>query len=417
MIDWTQQPVKWKRDRVQNFGEEFALPYVQLLVRRDGQPYDQPAFYDELVNSGAIPRPTTASNASQERWESYLGPIRPYGLGFSINDEAVDQATAAVAAGSPFGTARVRREQRAGGPPRLPTWQVSPVARDLAAGRLTYRQFMALQVMRTQLPKVSLPAQRDELAAIQRGVSLRPLQLALEALDLLADRGQSAYLSEGDLADYVSRAENHSQLPDAIDAIVNDRTGKGKPAGFVRIDQPSIDIWMNAFAATGYVRKFSTRPSSGLPTPLIVRRLARRGEARDLAMAIPMQQYDGSPGAGDAYFDFLCASPSSSQMSILATPTDIVVLDIPDDGAFDPHRMRVEGNVATVGGIDVGDRIVLVGENLPADTRATIFEVVEVQETNGGNRLPTPNVWARLRPVEIAANRQPVDLQDASCAP
>ncbi len=130
--------IRWTKNRVANFTEHFAAGYVTVLVGLDGHPYDQPQFLKCLADSRVVsdvPQAGTAAEVAalrQKRWDAYLGKIREYGLGFSV------------------------REQRSGGTART-VWRASDIAKSFVAGQLDYRQFMALQVMRTQLPRPTIP--------------------------------------------------------------------------------------------------------------------------------------------------------------------------------------------------------------------------------------------------------------------
>jgi len=146
--------VAWKKDRIRNFSEEFARPYVGILVDLDGQPYDQVRFFGALVAAGIVKDvkqgdEATVDKRRRKRWDSYLGKIREFGLGFSIDE---------VRSGSKPGLRKL-------------VWRASPIAREFAAGRLDHRQFMALQCMRLQLPRPTMPLQGQAKLDIARGVA------------------------------------------------------------------------------------------------------------------------------------------------------------------------------------------------------------------------------------------------------
>ena len=128
--------VNWTRSRVVNFTAEFALPYVRLLVKLDGQPYEQAQYFKYLADAGIVNDVDQERSKAEifklrgKRWDSYLGKIREFGLGFVVD------------------------ETRKGGRTTQGTfWRASNVAKDLASGRLNFRQFMALQLTRFQLPR------------------------------------------------------------------------------------------------------------------------------------------------------------------------------------------------------------------------------------------------------------------------
>ena len=156
--------VNWTRSRVVNFTAEFALPYVGLLVDLDGQPYVQAQFYKHLADVGIVSDVDQEKSEAEivalraKRWDSYLGKIREFGLGFAVD------------------------ETRKGGQTKRSFWKASDVAKDLAHGRLNFRQFMALQLTRFQLPRPSMPLQPGPRKEIEQGVKVRPLKLILQTL-------------------------------------------------------------------------------------------------------------------------------------------------------------------------------------------------------------------------------------------
>lgn len=331
----------WTRNRVVNFSRDFAEPYAKVLVELDGQPYDQAYFFKRLVDAGI--RQDVSQEGSEEgisqrrfkRWDSYLGKIREFGLGFVV------------------------AERRIGGPTRT-TWRASDIAKDFAAGRLDYRQFMALQCMRQQLPKPAMPLQATARAELERGVQVRPLALILDALDGLDERGAGRYLSREEISRQLTPVERHDQLDEVLDYIAAARTGTatasdsvaedqdapedGNESGAEAAGQASIDIWLNEFEATGYIRQLRPSTGGGMPPHIVVKGLPRWEEARLLKEVVPLQEYDTSSLAIDAYFSFLGMSPSDREWEVLAMNPQVIELEVPSEARFDPSGPTLSGD-------------------------------------------------------------------------
>lgn len=408
------QLVAWLRNRVVNFRRDFAEGYVKVLVALDGRPYDQSLFFKLLADEGLIgdvvqtgtPEQVAARRA--KRWDSYLGKIREFGLGFATD------------------------EHRKGGSVRT-VWRASAVARDFAGGSLSYRQFMALQLVRFQLPKPTLPIQASTRNEIARGINVRPIGLILEGLDLLRAKGAGEYLSRGELQRHITAVENHAGLPAAIDAIVLERSGGSRAAEDARAEaepqdddgsdedeevrpttdpavgpgtsQASLDIWINEFEATGYVRQLKPQPGSGLPAHIVVRELPRSPEADELLGAIPLQSYAATEEAIDGYFEFLMASPSSKERTILFMDPRVVEIEVNSDVRFDPKLGLLTGPVGLIGGLPENCLVVLRGDTLMAEALSTIFEV------RGAASRPTGStVSVSLSAAFIRADKKPVDV-------
>ena len=84
--------VNWTRSRVVNFTAGFALPYVGLLVDLDGQPYEQAQYFKYLADAGIVNDVDQEKSEAEifelraKRWDSYLGKIREFGLGFAVDE-------------------------------------------------------------------------------------------------------------------------------------------------------------------------------------------------------------------------------------------------------------------------------------------------------------------------------------------
>lgn len=392
--------VAWTKNRVVNFGAGFAERYIQLLVALNEQPYDQALFFKLLADAGLVKDVSQLGDEQdvaarrRKRWDSYLGKIREFGLGFAVE------------------------ERRKGGQPRT-VWRASDVARDFAEGRLSYRQFMALQCTRMQLPKPSMPLQQSARAELDRGVRVRPLQLILDALAELEVRSAGSYLSEDEVFQQLADVEQHVQLPSAVDAIVAARKKKAvrelAQGGYVVTDseaeeaedevpgQASQDIWLNEFEASGYVRQLRPAESSGLPSHLLVRVLPRWEEWNLLRAAIPLQEYNTSEASINAYFDFLSESPSSAEREILMASPRVVQLEVPGEAQFDQTEMALSGRVEIIGGLAEGALVLLVGGQVDSVSRATIFEVTQSEPRPKGM-----TATVRLRPHLVRPDHAPV---------
>ena len=179
--------INWTRNRVVNFTPRFAGAYVELLVGIDGQPYDQALFFKFLADAGIVNDVSQEGSEEEiaerrrKRWDSYLGKIREFGIGFAVD------------------------ENRKGSRVKRSVWKASAVAKQFASARLDYRQFMALQMLRVQLPRPSLPLQPAARKEIQRNVRIRPLRLIMQALDELEVRGLRPYLSRDEVFGNLNR--------------------------------------------------------------------------------------------------------------------------------------------------------------------------------------------------------------------
>ena len=350
--------VNWTRSRVVNFTAEFALPYVRLLVELDGQPYEQAKYFKYLADAGIVNdvdqerSEAAVLELRSKRWDSYLGKIREFGLGFAVD------------------------EIRKGGQTKRSFWRASSVAKDLASGRLNFRQFMALQLTRFQLPRPSMPLQPAARAEIEHGVKARPLKLILQTLDQLERRNARVYLSRDEILRHLTSVENHDDVGQVAEAIIHARTNSKDATNDGPLqDQPYLDIWLNEFSATGYIEQLRPGKESGLPSHIVVRGLSRLEEARLLDVVIPMQEYDTEEETINAYYDFLCSSPSNEEREILMMDTKVVELEIPTEAQYSVEEGTLTGLFDTVGSLQIGSLVVLTGEGFDYQGKSTVFKV------------------------------------------
>ena len=350
--------VNWTRSRVVNFTAGFALPYVGLLVDLDGQPYEQAQYFKYLADAGIVKDVDQEKSEAEifelrgKRWDSYLGKIREFGLGFAVD------------------------ETRKGGQTKRSFWKASNVAKDLASGRLNFRQFMALQLTRFQLPRPSMPLQPAARVEIEQGVKVRPLKLILQTLDQLEQRNARVYLSREEILRHLSSVENHDDVDQVAEAIIYARSNPEDAANDAPLqDQPTLDIWLNEFSATGYIEQLRPGKESGLPGHIVVRGLSRLEEARMLDGVIPLQQYDSEEETINAYYDFLCSSPSNEEWEILMMDARVVELGVPTEAQYSVEKGTLTGPFDTVGSLQLGSLVVLAGEGLDHRGKSAVFEV------------------------------------------
>ena len=379
--------VRWTRNRVVNFGEGFALPYVKLLVELDGQPYDQALYFKYLADAGIVDDvPEAASEAETnvrrgKRWDSYLGKIREFGLGFAVD------------------------EIRKGGRTRRSIWKASNVAKDLASGRLDFRQFMALQLTRFQLPRPSMPLQGPARTEIEQGVRVRPLKLILQTLKGLEDRNARVYLSRDEILRHLTNVTGHADAADAADAIIAARfnpaadDGNGPPPG-----QDYLDIWLNELSATGYMNQLRPGDESGLPSHIVVRGLPRFEEAGLLDELIRIQEYGTDEETINAYYDFLGSSPSYEQRQVLMMDARVVELEVPTEAQYSVAEGTLTGRFDIVGALQQGSLVVLVGGPLDQRTRSMVFQV-----SRTGPNPTEQEMTIFLEPTFLRVDGQPIE--------
>ena len=378
--------VNWTRSRVVNFTAGFALPYVGLLVDLDGQPYEQAQYFKHLVDAGIVNDVDQEKSEAEifelrgKRWDSYLGKIREFGLGFAVD------------------------ETRKGGQTKRSFWKASNVAKDLANGRLNFRQFMALQLTRFQLPRPSMPLQPAARTEIQQGVKVRPLKLILQTLDQLEEGNARVYLSREEILRHLTGVENHDDVGEVAEAIIYARSNPEDVANDGPLQgQPTLDIWLNEFSATGYIEQLRPGKESGLPSHIVVRGLERLEEARMLDGVIPLQQYDSKEETINAYYDFLCSSPSNEEREILMMDARVVELEVPTEAQYSVEKGILTGPFDTVGALQLGSLVVLAGEGLDYRGKSAVFEV---SQTDPGPSSQDTTVF--LKPAFLRVDGRPI---------
>lgn len=394
--------VSWTRNRVVNFTSQFAHSYVELLVGLDGKSYDQALFFKFLADAKIVN--DVSQEGSEEdvaerrrkRWDSYLGKIREFGIGFAVD------------------------EVRKGGQIKKSVWKASEVAKQFALGRIDYRQFVALQMMRFQLPRPTIPLQPQARKEIESGVRVRPLRLIIQALDELETRGLEPYLSIEEIFKNLAAVQQHDQLSKAIDAIATARVAT-KPntsnAGDTgtnseeetgdqadqELGQASQDIWLNELTTTGYVRQIRPQGITTKPPHLIVRNLHRWEEARRLDTAIPFQSYDTSEKTLNSFYDFFAAAPSIEEREVLMMRPRVIQLQVPAEVQFNVATNLLKGPMTLMCGLDEGTLLILQGDALDDRTKATVFEV-----TQSVSRPSNAEIGIQIKPVLFRTDGKPI---------
>ena len=285
--------ISWARPRVQNFTEDYAQRLIHELVALDGREFDKVAFFRHLVDHGVLNDPTIPEGRSQEeiyskRWDSYLAPIRPFGLGFNV-------------------------EERRTNSPNQPLliWRASPMALAFDRGEITHTEFMAVQLARTQFPKITMPLKEPAKSELRAGARVLPFALFADTVRELAVRGQPAMLSLSEVYQ-LARCETNDDVGDVVDQIVQRRTGQ--LISDWSLDPPSdLDILVNDLDATGFWRRLAT---TGGDRPMIVPRHARFLAAGELANQCSWIDVTTDRGV-EEYFERLASAPDSKQLRVL----------------------------------------------------------------------------------------------------
>ena len=221
-----------------------------------------------------------------------------------------------------------------------------------------------------------MPLQSTARAEIERGVKVRPLKLILQTLDQLEQLGARAYLSRDEILRHLTSVENHDDVGQVAEAIIRARANPKDAANDgSHQGQPYLDIWLNEFSATGYIEQLRPGRESELPLHIIVRGLSRLEEARLLDAVIPMQEYDTEEETINAYYDFLCSSPSNEERKILMMDAKVVELEVPTESRYSVEEGTLTGLFDTAGSLQIGSLVVLTGEGLDYEGRSTVFEV------------------------------------------
>jgi hypothetical protein len=374
-------PVEWNRDRVRNFTPEFAIGYAQALVALDGEPYDQARFFRELLERGVVREPRATANRDREelyreRWDSYLGKIREFGMGFAVD------------------------EQRKGSSSKKPIWHASEIAHGLASGGISYQQFMAIQMTRTQLPRPNLPLQpraREELA---RGASVRPLGLLLDVFSGLREADVDPHLSREDFAQ-LRRLGLRTNAESLVREFV-ERREHGETSADWRSDSPGdADIWVNEFIATGYIRRLT---STAVEEPWLAANWALWDQARDVDAATPMSRYSADGTGVEDHLVQLGKMPSALQWEALAVPPAVVVFERSGEAQLENNGSAIVGLAGFVGGLGEGAKVILNGQE---GARHLMFEVIRPNASVTGSES-TYHVSASVRVAAFRPDRQPV---------
>ena len=298
--------IVWARPRVQNFSESFARRFVAVLTALDGQEFDKARFFSELVASGVVGEPSIPVDKTKEevyakRWDSYLAPIRPFGLGFTVEEKRTQSPN----------------------PARL-IWRSSDIARDFVAGGLSHRQFMALQLARTQFPKITMPLKEPAKTQLIAGAAIQPLRLFVEVIDQLMAAGHAALLIE-DEVHQLARCRTRSDVSFVVDEITRHRAGHATPDWTSNVPA-DLDILLNDLVATGY---FARPLAAGARALVAVHE--RWNEARDLTASIAWVDVTTNLGI-ERYYERLMASPTDDERKILNRPPQVTQLE-PDEAA------------------------------------------------------------------------------------
>lgn len=324
--------ILWARPRVQNFSEEFSTKYIRVLVCLNGRIFNKVDFFRALVDSGVVGTPDIPAGKTEEeiyakRWDSYLAPIRPFGLGFNVDEKRQDSPN-----------------------PADKKWRVSPIARMYDEGAIEHDQFISLQLARTQFPKVTMPLQGQAAIDLRGGAAIQPLRLFVEVVDGLRAAGEPAHLSLDEIAQ-LARCNTHNDVPAVVSEIAAHRTGTATP-DWVTADPRDIDILVNELAATGYLRRLSARDRL---QPTVVPSLPALVAGRDLVAAIPWIDVTTPTGIED-YYERLMAIPSVDEREVLNREPPILGLGL---GDYTLTGQDLTGAADVVGGLNLGDNVFL----------------------------------------------------------
>lgn len=324
--------ILWARPRVQNFSEEFSTRYIRVLVSLHGRIFNKVDFFRTLIDRGVVGTPNIPAGKTEEeiyakRWDSYLAPIRPFGLGFNVDEKRQDSPN-----------------------PAEKKWRVSPIARMYDEGAIEHDQFISLQLARTQFPKVTMPLQGQAAIELRSGAAIQPLRLFVEVVDGLRAADESAHLSLDEIAQ-LPRCHTHNDVPAVVSEIVAHRKGTPTP-DWVTADPRDVDILVNELAATGYFRRLSARDRL---QPTVVPTLPALEAARDLVGAIPWIDVTTATGI-EKYYERLMAIPSANEQEVLNREPQILGLGI---GEYTLTGQHLTGAADVVGGLKLGDNVFL----------------------------------------------------------
>ena len=324
--------IAWARPRVQNFSEDYARKFIGALQSLDGAQFDKAEFFATLVNQSVVGDPSippgkTTDEVYAKRWDSYLAPIRPFGLGFVT----------------------LEQRQQSPNPPRS-IWRVSQIALAFINGEVDYRSFMALQLARTQFPKITMPLKEPARPQLEAGAAILPLRLFVETVDALMSSGDSAHLSHNEICQ-LQRCRTHADVGDVTSEIVAHRKGSPTPS-WISAEPADLDILINDLNATGFFRRLASGQGD---QPLLVPSYPRFERARSLVGCIDWI-YVLTPTGIEKYYERLMASPTETEREILAREPQKLRLD-KSEAVLQADELT--GVAAIVGGLDVGDEAFL----------------------------------------------------------
>ena len=220
----------------------------------------------------------------------------------------------------------------------------------------------------------------------------------------MEQRNALVYLSQEEIRRHLTSVENHDDVDQVAEAIIYTRSNpKDADNDGSLEDQPTLDIWLNEFSATGYIEQRRPGKESGLPAHIVVRGLSRFEEARMLDGIVPLQQYDTKEETINAYYDFLCSSPSNEEREILTMNARVVELEVPTEAQYSVEEGTLSGPFDTVGALQLGSLVVLSGGGLDYRGKSAVFEV---SQTDPGPSSPDTIVF--LRPAFLRVDGRPV---------
>ena len=246
------------------------------------------------------------------------------------------------------------------------------------------------------------PAPRTE---IEQGVKVRPLKLILQTLDQLEQRNACVYLSREEIIQHLTSVQTHDDVDQIAEAIIYARSNPKDAANDGPLQgQPTLDIWLNEFSDTGYIEQLRPGKESGLPSHIVVRGLSRFEEARMLDGIIPRcNSTIAKEETINVYYDFLCSPPSNEEREILMMDARVVALEVPTEAQYSVEEGTLSGPFDTVGALQLGSLVVLVGEGLDYRGKSAVFEV---SQTDPGPSSPDTTVV--LKPAFLRVDGRPI---------
>lgn len=320
--------VAWARPRVQNFTDGYARKLIRELVELGGETFDKVRFFGVLVDAGVLKEPEIKDGKTKEdiyakRWDSYLAPIRPFGLGFTVEEKRTQSPN----------------------PARL-VWRPSHIAYNYDAGDIDHREFMALQLARSQFPKVTMPLKEPAKAQLQAGAAIQPLRLFVEVIDRMRAADLQAVLTHGEICQ-LARCKAHRDVVPAVDEIAAHRAGRPTPNW--RTDEPGdLDILLNDLVATGYF----SRPTADVHKALVPV-YARWAEAQALIGSLDWIDVTTNVGI-EQYYERLMSSASDDERAILGREQQAINLEASEATLADS---QLTGPADVIAGLQVGTEV------------------------------------------------------------